>query len=294
MNCHNIIFCKPTGLNSNLVNLLICNDYCIKNNCNLIFFIKEKQLETAKRLNTVAQFIVVDQEYLDFCCGFNYRNLSYLEFSLRLKSLIKKYYVEDLSFKDTYFHSGYNQNLDSISSQYANILLYKIYKTELKNISKNVLQLEDSHKIKFKKLDPNILSFNLVNTGGDQKRVYDFWDYVIDKKFKKCPRSQLFFVCGDKVMLERFTKKYSSINSINDKEYEVKYSNTFDTIIHRGAEDDIFYDMINCSFTNFQSLHSLRHEFPEIANIFKDVSFVNRTEHFDFLVEYFKDNIKIL
>jgi hypothetical protein len=294
MSCRNIIFCKPTGLNSNLVNLLVCNDYCVKNNYNLIFFIKEKQLEIAKQCNTIAQFIVVNPEYLDFSCGFNYRKLSLLEFSLRLKSLIKKYYIETLSFKDTYFHSGYNQNLDDISSQYHNILLYKIYKSELKNISKTQLRLKDNSKIKFKKYYSNILSFNLVNTGGDQKRVYDFWDYVINKKIMKHPRSQLFFVCGDKIMLERFTKKYLSINSINDKEYEIKYSSTFDSIIHRGAENDIFYDIVNCSFTNFQSLHDLRDEFSEITSTFKDVSFINRTEHFDFLVEYFTDNVKIL
>lgn len=294
MNYRNIIFCKPTGLNANLVNLLICNDYCIKNNCNLIFFIHENQLEVAKRLDTIAKFIVVDQQYLEFCCGFNYRKLTHLEFSLRLKSLIKKYYVENLSFKNTHFHSGYNQNLNSIASQYTNILLYKIYKNELKNISRNALCLKDNHKIKFKKYDSSVLSFNLVNTGGDQKRVYDFWDFIINKKIRHSPQSKLFFVSGNRQMLKYFSNKYSGLNSIDDKLYETVFSRTFSSNINKGCPNDIFYDIINCSFTNFQSLHSLRHEFPEITSIFKDVNFINRTEHFDFLVEYFIDNIKIL
>jgi hypothetical protein len=294
MSCRNIIFCKPTGLNSNLVNLLILNDYCIKNHLKLIFFIKKNHLKIVKQFNTIAKFIIVDDEYVNFSCGFNYRKLGYICFSTKLKLYIKKYFLVNLDINDTYFCDGYNKTIENIPLCKTNILLYKIYKNELINITKRKIKVKNNLNLICNSDNKNILSLNLVNMGGNQKLVYNFWDCIIKENIKKYSDPCLFFVSGDYKMLKYFTLKYSSINNINDKSYESVYSSTVNSVISKGSSNDIFYDIINCSFTNFKSLHVLRNEFPEIFIKFKEVNFINRTEHFDFLVEHFSGNIKLL
>lgn len=307
MNCHNIIFTKPLGLSLNLVNLLILNDYCIKNNFNLIFFIPNNHLEIVKKLDTVAQFIVVDDDYQRFVYKTNYLKLGPSVFSVKLKCLIKKHFLPDLNLSDTLFYDAdWTQEkqrharkfIQNIPLHKTNILIYNTYDSvELCNISPIKIVIDSDPNILFNKIDDNILSFNLLDIHENSKTVYAFWDYIIENKLRQHPTASLFFVSGNHETLLYFTKKYNGINKLDKLSYEIRprycrtnYSKTI------GTPDNIYYDIINCSFTNFQSFGKLLNEFAEVKNIFNTVALINENGRmtepmFDVLVNHLKYNI---
>ena len=294
-----IIYCKPVGLSMNLLNLLVCDDYCKKNNYNLIFFIKDNQLEFAKKLNTSAQLIPIDSDYCNFLAEENYKKYSQLEYSIKLKILIKTKYINDLNISNCNFYAdlpSFEKNCIPIK-QWS--LLRKIpTRYRLLNISNKTIAIQKHPNIIFDKYEKNVLSFNLhnVNDCNHQQQVYELWDYIIKNKIKKYPKHSLFFVSGNVKMLKHFNSKYNGINNMKIiHEYETKYAACSRQFITRGAPLNIFYDIINCSFTNFQSLHNLRIEFPELNSLFSNVNFIssNLIIDFDIAVNYFKNNITI-
>jgi|APGre2960657404_1045060.scaffolds.fasta_scaffold23461_3 hypothetical protein len=307
MNCHNIIFTKPLGLSSNLANLLILNDYCIKNNFNLIFFIAENHLEILKKLDTIAQFIVVDGAYQQLILKGNYLKLGPLIFAIKLKSLIKNHFLKELDLSDTYFYDAdwiqserrpARKFIKNIPLDKTNILVYNTYDSvELLNISPIKIAIGDDPNILFNETDDNILSFNLIDIHKDKKITCAFWDYIIENKLKQYPTARLFFVSGNYETLQRFTVKYGAINKLDKLSYETRprscrtnYSKTI------GSPNNIYYDMLNCSFTNFQSFDSVLYEFPEVRNIFSTAELVQTTlpPMFDVLINYFKNNNTII
>jgi len=305
MNYHNIIFTKPLGLSLNLTNLLILNDYCIKNNFGLIFFIPENHLGIVKKLNTIARFIVVDKDYQRFIDKSNYLKLGPSVFSIKLKCLIKKQFLPDLNLSDTYFYS-----IDTVKSKHrddqkfirnieldkTNVLIYNTYSsTELHDILPVKIDVDDDPNILFNKVDDNTLSFNLIDIHENKRFVYAFWDYIIKNKLKQHPAARLFFVSGNRETLEHFTVKYNGINKLDNLSYETRprycrtnYSATI------GSPNDTYYDILNCGFTNFQSFDSLLNQFPEAVNVFSSVKLIQpgvmQQPSFDVLVNYFKRN----
>jgi hypothetical protein len=277
---------------------LVCDDYCKKNNYNLIYFIKDSQLEFAEKLNTGARLIPVDSDYCNFLAGPNYIKYSQMEYSTKLKILIKTKYINDLNISNCNFYT----DLLSLKKNCIPIkqwnLLRKINTNEFFNIPNKTISIEKHPNIIFNKYEKNILSFNLrnVNDCNHQQPVYELWDYIIKNKIKKYPKHSLFFVSGDAKMLKHFNSKYNGINNIEIiHEYETKYAASLGQFITRGASLNIFYDIINCSFTDFQSLHDLRIEFPELNLLFSNVNFIssNLISPFDIAVNYFKNNITI-
>jgi hypothetical protein len=309
MSYHNIIFTKPLGLSLNLANLLILNDYCVKNNFSLTFFIPETHLEILKKFDTIAQFIVIDDNYRQFILKENYLELGPIIFSAKLKCLIKKQFLLDLNLSDTHFYDAdwtqadrrHARNfIENIPLHKPNVLVYNTYSSiELYNISPVKLVIDSNPNVLFDKINDNILSFNLISIHENKQLAYAFWDYMIENKLRQYPVSRLFFVSVNHEILQHFTTKYNSINKLENLTYESRprycrtnYSKTI------GSSNNTYYDMINCSFTNFQSFDNLVDEFPEVRNIFNTIKLLRpgtmQGPTFDTLVNYFKYNSSII
>ena len=305
MSYHNIIFTKPLGLSLNLVNLLILNDYCSKNSFDLTFCVPQSHLQVLEKFDTRARFIVIDDNYRQSILKEKYLELGPTLFSIKLKTLIKKQFLPDLNLSDTHFYDAdwtqtdrrhSRRSIKNIPLNKSNVLVYNTYGSEeLYNISPVKPILDNVNKILFDEIDNSILSFNLIDIHENKQQVYKFWDFIIENKLKSHPSSRLFFVSGNYETLKHFTLKYNSINKLENLTYEnrprycrTNYSKTI------GSPLDTYYDIVNCSFTNFHSINSLLEEFPEVTNIFNDIELLKpgaiRELPFEVLINYFKYN----
>ena len=304
MSYHNIIYAKPHGLNLNLANLLILNDYCSKNSFDLTFCVPQSQLEILKKFNTRARFIVIDDEYLQFTLKSNYLKLGPSLFAIIFKIIIKQNFLPDLDLSDTYFYDAdwtqadrrhSRRSIHNMPLHKKNVLLYTTYNSsKLYDISPPIkIVLDNSDKVLFNTIDDSVLSFNLISIDENKQLAYAFWDFMIENKLKQYPSAKLFFVSGNYETLKHFTLKYNSINKLENLTYEnrkrycrTNYSKTV------GSPSDTYCDIINCVFTNFYSFDKLVEEFPEVRNIFNTVKLLRpgtmQGPTFDTLVNYFK------
>ena len=273
-----VIHFKPISICTVLLKSFILNDYCKKNNLKFTTFIKSEHACVLDIINPNLNIELTKYNYT-----FEKRGC---ELDLKTKYYFKNKHAKNLSIDD----------IDIFDEKHSSLNNLEINKLTLVDIvlNRHMHKLNDiNHKIvchkNFESLDDSITSFNLFNPFND-KLGYEFWEYVLDKISPK----KVFFVSGNKEMLNHFNNKYNLPNL--NKKYDIGVGAGKGVIgkkIIRGKADDMIYDALTCSTSNFYDLFKIKSTIT-LPSKFNELFFIEnykQKDSFDVFVNFLKRNL---
>ena len=273
-----LIHFKPISICTVLLKSFILNDYCKKNNLKFTTFIKSEHACVLDIINPNLNIELTDYNYT-----FEKRGC---DLDLKTKYYFKNMHAKNLSIDDIDIFDEKNSNLNNLKINKLTLvdIVLDRHSHKLNNINHEITCNKD-----FESLDDSIYGFNLFNPY-DDKLGYELYEYVLNVLSPK----KVFFVSGNKEMLKYFNEKYN-IPTI-DKNYDITVGAGKDLIgkkLTRGRADDMIYDALKCSTTNFYDLQKIKSTIT-LPSKFKELFFIRNYNHkdsFDVFVKFLKNNL---
>ena len=273
-----VIHFKPISICTVLLKSIILNDYCKRNNLKFTTFIKSEHVDVLDIINPSLNIELTNYNYT-----FEKRGC---ELDLKTKYYFKNLHAKNISIDD----------IDIFDEKHTRFEDLKVNKLTLVDIvlDRHSHKLDDiNHPIeckkKYKILDNDVCCFNLINPF-DDKLSYEFWDFVL----KKISPKKVFFVSGNKEMLDYFNKKYNI--ELSNKKYDIGIAagkNVIGKTLTRGSVKDMIYDALTCNTGNFFDLKKIKTSIT-FPSKFNDLYYVQNYKHqasFDAFTKFLKRNL---